>query len=217
MIPPSALLNRTFRRIWLASLVSGTAVAAHETAATWTMNLMSPSGLFISLMASLALPFIRKKRYNRMHKVSRDHLRYIMERNLPRASRGGLLILSRVGKLAVILGLALFAIQPVVWARTKAELMECTMQDGKIVDKSGHLIGDCVLMKDGHMMMISKGKMTPIKKDITLADGTVCKADGTCIVKSGKQIKLTNGEGIEVAGEKLFLVKGLVPPGSRFQ
>jgi MFS family permease len=58
MIPPSALLNRTFRRIWLASLVSGTAVAAHETAATWTMNLMSPSGLFISLMASLAsLPF----------------------------------------------------------------------------------------------------------------------------------------------------------------
>ncbi len=58
MIPPSALLNRTFRRIWLASLVSGTAVAAHETAATWTMNLMSPSGLFISVIASLAsLPF----------------------------------------------------------------------------------------------------------------------------------------------------------------
>jgi len=42
MIPQSALLNRTFRRIWLASLVSGTAVAAHETAAAWTMNLMSP-------------------------------------------------------------------------------------------------------------------------------------------------------------------------------
>src|SRR5258708_25469976 len=58
MSPTSALLNRTFRRIWLASLVSGTAVAAHETAATWTMNLMSPSGLLISLMASLAsLPF----------------------------------------------------------------------------------------------------------------------------------------------------------------
>jgi MFS family permease len=55
---PSAFLNRAFLRIWLASLVSGTAVAAHETAATWMMNLMSPSGLFISLMASLAsLPF----------------------------------------------------------------------------------------------------------------------------------------------------------------
>jgi len=55
---PSAFLNSVFLRIWLASLVSGTAVAAHETAATWTMNLMSQSGLFISLMASLAsLPF----------------------------------------------------------------------------------------------------------------------------------------------------------------
>jgi MFS family permease len=55
---PSAFLNSVFLRIWLASLVSGTAVADHETAATWTMNLMSPSGLFISLMASLAsLPF----------------------------------------------------------------------------------------------------------------------------------------------------------------
>src|SRR5260370_13730081 len=55
---PSAFLNSVFLRIWLASLVSGTAVAAHETAATWTLHLISPSGLFISLMASLAsLPF----------------------------------------------------------------------------------------------------------------------------------------------------------------
>jgi MFS family permease len=54
----NALQNRVFLKIWLASLVSGTAVAAHETAATWMMHLMSGSGLFISLMASLAsLPF----------------------------------------------------------------------------------------------------------------------------------------------------------------
>jgi MFS family permease len=50
--------NRVFVKIWLASLISGTAVAAHDTAATWMMHLMSPSGFFISLMASLAsLPF----------------------------------------------------------------------------------------------------------------------------------------------------------------
>jgi len=55
---PSAWRNRVFLKIWLTSMVSGTAVAAHDTAATWMMNLMSPSGLFISLMASLAsLPF----------------------------------------------------------------------------------------------------------------------------------------------------------------
>jgi len=44
--------------MWLASLVSGTAVAAHDTATTWTMHLMSRSSLFISLIPSAAsLPF----------------------------------------------------------------------------------------------------------------------------------------------------------------
>jgi hypothetical protein len=33
-------------------------------------------------------------------------------------------------------------------------------------------------------------------------------------MKGGKQIKLTNGEGIEVAGEKLFRVKGLTLPAA---
>jgi hypothetical protein len=139
------------------------------------------------------------------------------QRKLSSASRGGLLILSRMGKLAVIMSLTLFAIQPAVWAKAKTVMMECTMQKGKIVDKSGHPIGDCVLMKDGQMMMMTAGKMSPVTKDITLADGTVCKVDGTCVLKSGKQIKLSNGEGIEVAGEKLFRVKGLSPPGSHFQ
>ena len=139
------------------------------------------------------------------------------EKKFPNAFGGGLLILSRIGKLAVIMSLTLFAIQPAVWAKAKTVMMECTMQKGKIVDKSGHPIGDCVLMKDGHMMMMTAGKMSPITTDITLANGTVCKVDGTCVLKSGKQIKLSNGEGIEVAGEKLFRVKGLAPPGSHFQ
>jgi MFS family permease len=55
---PIAWRNRVFLKVWLASLFSGTAVAAQDTAATWMMNLLSPSGLSISLMASLAsLPF----------------------------------------------------------------------------------------------------------------------------------------------------------------
>ena len=139
------------------------------------------------------------------------------QRKFPSAFRVGLLLLSRVSKAALILSLTLLAIQPVVWAKTKTEVMECTMRNDKILDKSGHPIGDCVLMKDGHMMMMTKGKMISITKDMTLADGTVCKMDGTCILKNGKQIKLSNGEGIEVAGEKVFRVKGLSPPGSHFQ
>jgi len=55
---PNAFGNPLFLRLWVTTLMSGTAVAAHDTAATWMMNLMSPSGLFISLMASVAaLPF----------------------------------------------------------------------------------------------------------------------------------------------------------------
>jgi len=53
-----ALKNRAFRNIWLASVVSGTAVTAHGTAATWMMNIMSPSSFLISFMTSFAsLPF----------------------------------------------------------------------------------------------------------------------------------------------------------------
>ena len=139
------------------------------------------------------------------------------KRKLRGVSGWGLLGFSKAGKIAVMLTLALFSIEPAVWAKTNTEVMECTMVKGKIVDKTGRPIGDCVLMKDGQMMLMTKGKMTPVKKDITLSDGTICKTDGTCILKSGKQIKLSNGEGLEIAGEKLFRVKGLSPPGSHFQ
>jgi hypothetical protein len=138
------------------------------------------------------------------------------QRKFPITSRCRLLC-HKWASLTVILSATLFAIQPAIWAKTKTEVMECTMKNGEIVDKSGHTIGDCVLMKDGHMMMMTGGKMMPITKDITLADGTVCRVDGTCLLKNGKKIKLSNGEGIEAAGEKVFRVKGLSPPGSHFQ
>jgi MFS family permease len=54
----TALRNPAYRSMWLASLISGTCVAAHDTAATWTMNRVSDSPLFLSLMATVAsLPF----------------------------------------------------------------------------------------------------------------------------------------------------------------
>src|ERR1700738_3387103 len=54
----TALRNPVFRNMWLASLISGTCVAAQDTAATLTMNRVSTSPLFLSLMATVAsLPF----------------------------------------------------------------------------------------------------------------------------------------------------------------
>src|ERR1700738_1724694 len=50
----TALRNPVFRNMWLASLISGTCVAAQDTAATLTMNRVSTSPLFLSLMATVA-------------------------------------------------------------------------------------------------------------------------------------------------------------------
>jgi MFS family permease len=53
-----ALQNPTFSKLWFATVVSGTCVSAHDTAATWTMNSISHSTLLLSLMSTAAsLPF----------------------------------------------------------------------------------------------------------------------------------------------------------------
>jgi len=53
-----ALRNPVFRKLWIASVISGTCVAAHDTAATWLMNMLTPSPFLISVLATVAsLPF----------------------------------------------------------------------------------------------------------------------------------------------------------------
>jgi predicted MFS family arabinose efflux permease len=54
----TALKNPAFRKLWFATVISGTCVTAHDTAATWSMNLLTASPLMISLMSTVAsLPF----------------------------------------------------------------------------------------------------------------------------------------------------------------
>jgi MFS family permease len=54
----TALRNPAFRKLWLATVISGTCVAAHDNAATWSMNMLTGSPLLISLMSTMAsLPF----------------------------------------------------------------------------------------------------------------------------------------------------------------
>jgi MFS family permease len=53
-----ALGNRAFRKFWLATLISGTFVAAHNTAAFWVLGTLDNSAFVISLMSTVsALPF----------------------------------------------------------------------------------------------------------------------------------------------------------------
>jgi len=54
----TALRNCTFRWLWLASLISGTCASAHGTAATWVMNQLNDSALFLSMISTFgSLPF----------------------------------------------------------------------------------------------------------------------------------------------------------------
>jgi MFS family permease len=54
----AALANPVFRKLWIAAVISGTCVAAHDTAATWMMNTLTPSPFLISLLSTVAsLPF----------------------------------------------------------------------------------------------------------------------------------------------------------------
>jgi MFS family permease len=53
-----ALRNPVFFKLWMASVVSGCCVSAHDMAATWVMNTMTPSPLYLSLLSTAAsLPF----------------------------------------------------------------------------------------------------------------------------------------------------------------
>ena len=53
-----SLRNHVFRSLWIASVVSGCCVSAHDMAATWVMNTLSPSPLLLSLLSTAAsLPF----------------------------------------------------------------------------------------------------------------------------------------------------------------
>jgi predicted MFS family arabinose efflux permease len=50
----TALRNPVFRQLWMASVISGTCVAAHDGAATWMMNKLTGSPFLISLMSTVA-------------------------------------------------------------------------------------------------------------------------------------------------------------------
>ncbi len=55
----AALRNPAFRKLWIAAVISGTCVVAHDTAATWMMNILTGSPLLLSLMSTVAsLPFL---------------------------------------------------------------------------------------------------------------------------------------------------------------
>jgi hypothetical protein len=110
-------------------------------------------------------------------------------------------------KLAALVAVLSFLSQPLVLAHEK--MMECMMKDGKVMTMEGKPMGTCVMMKDGKMMMTAKsGKVVPMKKDMTMPDGTKCMVDGTCVMKDGTKMTMKEGEVMD-SQSKIYRIKGL--------
>ena len=118
-----------------------------------------------------------------------------------------------VGRWALLLStLTLLAWSLPLNAKEK-EMMECTLKNGHVVDRTGRPLENCMFVSGGKTYMLVNGKGMLMTKPMTMADGTQCRPDGTCILKNGKTIKLREGQGIETMADRVFRVKGLVPPG----
>jgi hypothetical protein len=115
-------------------------------------------------------------------------------------------------RVLIVSTLALLAWSPPLNAKEK--VMECTIKNGQVVDRSGKPLQNCMFVSGGKTYMVMNGKAMPVTKNMTLPDGTQCMADGTCVMKNGQKMKLKEGQGIDTSNGQYFRVRGLLPPGS---
>ena len=50
------------------------------------------------------------------------------------------------------------------------------------------------LMKDGNMLVVRNGQMTPMTVTLTMGDGSLCMPDGTCQSPQGRTMMLREGQ-----------------------
>lgn len=73
--------------------------------------------------------------------------------------------------------------------------------------KADGMSHDCVVMKDGKMMMMQGNKTMPMTKEMTMTDGTKCLTDGTCLKKDGTKMTMTNGQCMMMDGRMTTMDK----------
>jgi hypothetical protein len=60
---------------------------------------------------------------------------------------------------------------------------------------------DCMMMKDGKMMVVKDGKTMSMNMDMTLGNGTMVMKDGTVKMKDGSTQMLKEGQYIDKNGK----------------
>ncbi len=69
---------------------------------------------------------------------------------------------------------------------------------GKMDDK---MKKDCVMMKDGKMMVMKDGKSMMMKENMTMENGTMVMTDGSVKMKDGSTKMMENGQCVYMDGE----------------
>ena len=62
------------------------------------------------------------------------------------------------------------------------------------------MMKDCCMMKDSKMMCVKDGKTMPMKKEMTMKNGTKCMTNGECVMKDGTKMKMKEGECMDMSG-----------------
>ncbi|MBC7627169.1 DUF6799 domain-containing protein [Ferruginibacter sp.] len=75
-----------------------------------------------------------------------------------------------------------------------------------------HQMKDCVMMKDGKVMVMKGGAVTALYGDLTLTNGTIVKSDGSVKASDGTAMKLMEGEKIDMDGKMLKTDKSSTTP-----
>ena len=69
-------------------------------------------------------------------------------------------------------------------------------------------VKDCVMMKEGKLMLMKGSSITPLDKELTFTNGSVISLDGTVKSSDGTTMKLKEGEAIGLDG-KLIMKKDM--------
>jgi hypothetical protein len=85
------------------------------------------------------------------------------------------------------------------------KMSDSSMSKGKMGHK---MMKDCVMMKDGKMMVIKGGEHMDMTEDMTMTNGTTVMADGSVKTKDGKTMKLKDGDCVYMDG-KMSKMKGM--------
>ena len=92
-------------------------------------------------------------------------------------------------------------------------------QDSSVASHKMHSakkMKDCVMMKDGKLMVMKDGKTMAMDQDVSLTNGATVKTDGTVQMKDGTTKQLTNGDCVYMDGKIVSgMKKGMHKKGDK--